>query len=736
MFQSLPTYARQFEKLLYIIIFCLVSISYGQSKKQLEKIRSQYNLSKMAVFAEELERNYSAKESQLWQLAKANNWMVSKTLTNGNAIELHDVSVDGAPIYYTSHSDVVSNASRANALYANGVLDLGIDGEGMQVGVWDEGLARTTHHEFGNRVTIADDGDDMSSHATRVTGTLIASGIKEKAKGVAFKATAITSNWKRDRIEVAEAAANGLLLSNHSYGIYTANVPDWYFGSYIPISQEWDEIMYNAPYYLMVSAVGNSQKSKHNEAPISGKDSDGFDLMLGFSTAKNGITVGAADVEVNDYGELEETRVTNYSSFGPIDDGRIKPDLASTGSFIYSTNFIDDASYDTSSGTSMATPGVTGSLLLLQQYYERLYGKYMKAATLKGLALHTADDVNEPGPDYKMGWGIINTKKAAEVIVNHEYASFLTEETLTQGERFSITVNANEKEALIASISWTDPASDFVNTGDLNNPTPALVNDLDIRITRNEDTYYPWKLNASQASASAEKGDNIVDPFEKVTVDNAMGSYTISITHKGNLKEGKQNFSLLISGINYTSCVIDTPSEFSVEKAEDSKLKMNWKEVPNALYEFKSKAENETEWSTVSTTENNIVLDNLELGVKYTYKLRTVCTNFIASEFSTERAFLFEGTHTKLEEILPFDISKSMERFSLNIYPNPSTDFIQLEGNVSDGAEYSISNTAGVLLQKGDATDARIGIGALATGLYIISVQDTQGYAALKFYKE
>ena len=101
----------------------------------------------------------------------------------------------------------------------------------------------------------------------------------------------------------------------------------------------------------------------------------------------------------------------------------------------------------------MAAPGVTGSLLLLQQYHEELFGTYMKAAMLKGLALHTADDVEAKGPDYKMGWGVMNAKAAAEVLQNREYTTILNEESLTEGETFSFTVVANGSEPLVASLS-------------------------------------------------------------------------------------------------------------------------------------------------------------------------------------------------------------------------------------------------------------------------------------------
>jgi len=109
----------------------------------------------------------------------------------------------------------------------------------MLVGVWDSGIALTTHQEYNGRAVIADGTTEVDAHATMVTGSIISSGIKKQAKGVAHAAKVLSHDWTRDKIEVADAAANGLLLSNHSYGIKPDRVPDWYFGSYIKISQDW-----------------------------------------------------------------------------------------------------------------------------------------------------------------------------------------------------------------------------------------------------------------------------------------------------------------------------------------------------------------------------------------------------------------------------------------------------------------------------------------------------------------
>src|SRR5690606_12070080 len=155
-------------------------------------------------------------------------------------VELKDIGTDGTPLFYTTLNDPTSQTSRAHTLYSNGLLNLGLDGDGMEVGVWDAGVALTTHQEFDARAMIADGSDETSLHATLVTGNLISSGVEPNAKGVVYGARAMTHDWTRDKIEVAEAAANGLLLSNHSYGILSDRVPDWYFGAYIKVTQDWD----------------------------------------------------------------------------------------------------------------------------------------------------------------------------------------------------------------------------------------------------------------------------------------------------------------------------------------------------------------------------------------------------------------------------------------------------------------------------------------------------------------
>lgn len=718
-----------------LFFFFVASFSWAQSDKLKTLIKKDYDFTKIGRLHVDLEFDYENNRSKTLELAKRNNWKLKETLPGGKKIELQEIGEDGSPIYYETYSDNASQVSRANTLHSNGIMDLDLDGEGMQVGVWDAGVARTTHQEYDVRATNADGSEDVDSHATLVTGSIISSGIKKEAKGVAYRANALSHDWTRDKLEVTEAAANGLLLSNHSYGIKTDRVPDWYFGSYIKVAQDWDRIMFNAPYYLMVSAAGNAQNRNDNELPMYGTSRDGYDVMLGFTLSKNGLTVAGANTKMDRKGNLKEASVSAYSSFGPVDDGRIKPDLAGDGSSILSTSATNNSSYNVSSGTSMATPGVTGALLLLQQYNEQLYGYYLKAATLKGLALHTADDVDAKGPDYKMGWGILNAKTAAQVLLNKEFTTHISEDSLKEGETFTMTIEAKGNETLTASISWTDPESEYLNRGILNDKTAALVNDLDIRISQDGKTFLPWKLNPAKASASAVRGDNLVDPFERIEIPNASGSYNITVAHKGALKNGAQDFSLIVSGAAMTECNVDVPEGVLLSNALTNEIEINWDETIDGLYEVQYKKATGQNWTTDYATTNSIQLKDLVENEDYTIRLRTFCSQNIASEYTLDYQFTFLGEETVLESLDYNEALSVSTDINFSVYPNPAVDQINLDTEVSNTAMYSIISASGIEIKFGEAKEAKINVSDLATGIYILQIQDFGVKKSAKFYK-
>lgn len=724
------------------IIFCAVMLLLcatwtvsAQSDALKKIIKKDYDFSKIGAMHVDLEFDYEENRKKTLALAKQNHWKLTEVKKDGTLVALQEIGTDGSPLYYETYADNASQVTRANTLHRDGILELDLDGAGMEVGMWDSGVVLTTHQEYDIRAIIGDGSEEIDNHATMVAGSLISSGIKKQAQGVAYGAHLLSNDWSRDKIEVAQAAANGLLLSNHSYGIKTDRVPDWYFGAYIKVSQDWDKIMYNAPYYLMVNAAGNAQKRNDNDEPIAGTVADGFDLMLGFTLSKNSLTVAAADTQIARNGDLKKASVSAYSSFGPVDDGRIKPDIAGDGSAIFSTAAHTEKSYGTSSGTSMATPGVTGALLLWQQYHEQLYGAYMRAATLKGLALHTADDVDKPGPDYKMGWGVINSKRAAELLLNKDYSSVLKETSLAQGETFSMTVSANGLENLNVSISWTDLESEDINRGELNDTTSALVNDLDIRVSQNGVDFNPWKLNAAYPKASATKGDNTVDPFERIEIPKANGSYTITVTHKDDLKYGKQDFSLLVSGAVLTDCTLDAPEGLALERATENAIGLQWNAIPDALYEVQYKKSTEEIWQTEYVSDTKISLIGLEVDSKYNVRLRTFCSQNIASDYSLAYLFTFLGESTELGPLTGFESLNLHSEINFSIYPNPAVEYINLNEETTYSARYTITSMSGIKVKSGPAKHATINVADLAGGLYILQIHDNKRKRSAKFYK-
>jgi len=189
------------------------------------------------------------------------------------------------------------------------------------------------------------------------------------------------------------------------------------------------------------------------------------------------ITVGAVTDALDAFGNrsLASASISNFSSWGPTDDGRIKPDIVAVGVNVLSTSSLGDNMQDSLDGTSMASPGACGSALLLQELYsDNFSGVAMRASTLKALILHTADDLGSAGPDYVFGWGLMNTKKAAEIIRAHKSSpinNYIIEDALTTTETSkSYSFAWNQVGPIRITLCWTDPAG-TAQTG-LNNSAP------------------------------------------------------------------------------------------------------------------------------------------------------------------------------------------------------------------------------------------------------------------------
>ena len=531
-------------KRLCILLFVVntsFSLSFAQQNSDLIVMRRAL---KTKILEAELKNNDAIDSVKLLDM-KAPNIANAK-------VTLMRIDKNFGPIYYQTHNLKAAETNRTNSVQPGGLLGLNLEGENLAVGVWDAGVAFEGHQEFKennvSRIIIGEEGKDPDDHATHVAGTIIANGTYAEAKGMAPKAKVITYDWNNVRAEELSEVEDGLLLSNHSYGPagFEDNgdlaVSADYFGTYDDTCAYLDEILYLYPNYLHVTSAGNNGQQTY-----SGGMASDYDKLLGEKNAKNNLVVANG----NDISYITPTfyllNINPSSSQGPTNDLRIKPDITGNGSGLISPIFTTSLSYDdygNYTGTSMASPSVAGSILLLQEHYYNLNQKYMRSATLKGLVCHTAYDIEEPGPDPDSGWGYIDIKTAAEYITN---GSNIYETTLSNNGIIDFDVSGNGS-TLKVTICWTDPAGNQQTGPDYNQP--VLVNDLNVKITQNGNSYYPWKFYDGGVYSSdgwATKGVNSVDNIEIIEIENASGVFNVEISHLGTLYNNEQKFSIILS---------------------------------------------------------------------------------------------------------------------------------------------------------------------------------------------
>ncbi len=548
-------------------------------------------------FSSRLKTDFEANWNKAFALAKQKGWPVFRVEKDAKIISLQGTDALGFPVYLQTDNNIIAAATtQTSALYSGGSLGLALSGSSTnmagKLGIWDGGKIYPNHQEFlGKNVMMLDGDTIISDHSTHVAGTMIAKGVYAPARGMSFGVSGLIAyDFNNDASKMASKAAS-LLVSNHSYGIvcgwsYNTNVMpnrwEWYglpgdtedykFGYYSSYAQSFDRIAYNAPYYLIVVAAGNSRgetgpavggnyygfQSRTDQTfvnkgarPASISSNDGFDVMQAPALAKNVLAVGA--VNPLPFGPVvaSDVSIAYFSSLGPTDDGRIKPDICGDGMNVISAGTAAADAYVSMSGTSMATPNVSGSVFLLQEYYaQKNAGNFMRAATLKGLVCHTAFDAGKIGPDYTYGWGLLNSAKAAQVIMDNGVKSQISENTLAQGQTQTFNVIASGSGPLVATISWTDPAATPGTVGVVDDPTLKLVNDLDLRVNQANTVFMPYILDPAKPATAAITGDNTRDNIEQVYIANAVPgkSYTISINHKNTLTSGSQAYSLIVTG--------------------------------------------------------------------------------------------------------------------------------------------------------------------------------------------
>ena len=397
----------------------------------------------------------------------------------------------------------VTAAERSNVTPLRGP-PFDLDGSGVKVGVWDGGAIDAAHPELSGRVTVVRQAE-VSDHATHVAGTVAARGVDPSALGMAPAAQLYSFHFFDEPInEMRQYGPQlGLAQSTNSWGLVVDETTLPLLGAYTSDSVLFDTTVEETG-LLVTKSAGNAQADSET----------GYDTVDTGSVAKNLLCIGATD---------DDDAISDFSSLGPADDGRVKPDVVANGVGLYSS--WPGGSYLSISGTSMSNPAVAGQLALLVQLFIRATGRPPAPSLARALLINSANDVElgpraQHGPDYATGFGLTDAQELVALARDQLTASlataprYFTSGTASQDSEssYSFTIRAGQPDVRV-TLAWTDPPGDPA-------ASKALVDDLDLALAGPDGrTYLPWTLDGSQPTWPATRRVNSVDNVEQVSLE-------------------------------------------------------------------------------------------------------------------------------------------------------------------------------------------------------------------------
>lgn len=383
-------------------------------------------------------------------------------------------------------------------------------GKGIVIGEWD-GAGAGSHVDYNDRVILKQKfvAGSNGNHATHVCGTITGGGIIDPfAQGMAPKATLFSWDFGGSIASEMDTAAwrDSVVMTNNSYGYGSDPCPTR--GTYDGQSRNMDILVNMYPYLSHQFSSGNSRSA--NCATGGYKT-----VQSGYQSAKNNITVGALTFDDQN---------SSFHSYGPVRDGRLKPEICAVGVNVYST--MPGNSYQGGwNGTSMSCPGSTGTIAQIHERFKQLNsGRKPFAHTLKAIVCNTADDIGNAGPDYAFGFGRINAISAVKAIEDKTFKV----DSVSNGNVKTDTVYVKAGTGrLQVMLVWDDvPAAVSA--------APALVNDLDLEVLDSlGNLYRPWTLNPTCHTCLPTRRRDSLNNTEQFYIDNpASGKWVIRVRGK------------------------------------------------------------------------------------------------------------------------------------------------------------------------------------------------------------
>ena len=395
-----------------------------------------------------------------------------------------------------------NTTGRANYLNT-GYNGLNYNGSGVTLAV-GEGGSLIDEVDAKGRIVLEEDSGGPSSHKTIVFRSMAGAGNWDTSnRNQAWGANIVSAGGGENYGNLFDS--HQVLYTNHSFGWSVS-------GGYNSRARNHDLLLVNYPQHLVFYSAGNSGTST-GYAPY---DINNWANITGPSKMnKNMVTVGS--LLVND-------AKSTGSSNGPMYDGRIAPQIVIEGS----------------EGTSLAAPKATGIFGMLAQAYKDQHSAAVPASSLlRAIVFNTADYVENPGPDFKTGFGRINVRRAYDVMTNNQYLTSSISNQQTNQHTIVVPPNTAKVKAMIV---WPDAAAAI-------NANPAIVNDLNIVLRDpNNTSYNPWVLDSSLPSSDSKlgsfavRGVDHINTMEQVTVDNPVsGNWTVEVSGF-NVPSGPQSY--------------------------------------------------------------------------------------------------------------------------------------------------------------------------------------------------
>jgi len=427
------------------------------------------------------------------------------------------------------------------------VQSLGYTGAGVTVAVADSGLdsgdTNSMHPDIEGRVSAlfyygapgqVTDAADEHSHGTHVAGIIAGNGAAGEADsdgyiyglGVAPEASLVCQRIFDSAGNYApppsfetltrEAKRAGADIGSNSWGDDTQGRYDISAMEFDALVRDADELaLGDQPYILEFSSGNAGPASRTIGSP---------------AVAKNVIASGAANSDRRNLPIEEFTlwdtgpeTMADFSSRGPCEDGRIKPDVVAPGTWIASLRSVyanDDYAwwpisdlYLYQGGTSQSGPHVSGAAAVFVQFYRDTHGAVTPSpALVKAALINSATDMDnavetDAAPNNDEGWGRVDLP--ALIASNRDYDFLDQSVQLTNGgvyEKRILIGSANEPFKV--TLTYTDVPG---------NPAAviALVNDLDLEVVSPDG--HPYRGNRF------DFGESIPDAPGPDTINNVEG---------------------------------------------------------------------------------------------------------------------------------------------------------------------------------------------------------------------